>query len=106
MDPEPNDAMSASEISDQQKLEAPAAPPANDDLTIAEHLRKWRQREDGGGMVDFSDDEGSSLRIPADRAERFVRDHGALHPGDYRARFGQDWRDDFRALGDPDREQQ
>jgi hypothetical protein len=104
LDPEPNDAMSEPEISDQQKLDQPAAPPANDDLTIAEHLRKWRQRE-GGGLVDFDDGEGSPIRIPADLAERFVKDHGALHPGDYRARFRRDWRDDFRALGDSDRDQ-
>lgn len=84
-----------SELSDQQTLAEPAAPNANDDLTVAEHLRVWRQRDSGDGLLVFNDGEGCSISLAQEAVEAFIAEHGALHPGDYHAKFGRDWREDF-----------
>lgn len=85
------------ELSDQQKLDPPAAPPANDDLTIAEQIRNWKQSS-GEGEDAYLVEGGDVIRVPEHTARQFVEDHGALHPGDYRSKYERDWREDFAAL--------
>ncbi|MCW1915869.1 hypothetical protein OJ996_19940 [Luteolibacter sp. GHJ8] len=87
------------ELSDQQTLAEPVAPKANDDLTIAEHLRLWLRSNSRDGLLVFDDGEGSSLSLAKESVDAFTEDYGALHPGDYQAKFDRDWRDDFAALG-------
>jgi hypothetical protein len=91
-------AMNTSGLSEQQQLESPSAPPANDDLTIAEHLRAWKQSSSDQAEDSYCNDAGEIVTVPGHVVQRFVEEHGALHPGDYRSRHGRDWREDFAAL--------
>ena len=84
-------------LSEQQRLDTPASPKANDDLTIADHLRAWQQSCSEGETC-FRDEAGETLRISEDAARDFVEEHGALHPGDYESKYQRDWREDFAAL--------
>ncbi|MCW1886037.1 hypothetical protein OKA04_14965 [Luteolibacter flavescens] len=85
-------------LSDQQKLATPAAPRTNDDLTIAEQLRLWKQPSGADGVYTFRDESGRVLDIEREDFSAFIEVNGPLHPGDYRARHDRDWRDDFIAL--------
>lgn len=88
--------MKTTDLSEQQRLEDPNSPRTNDDLTIAENIRIWSETSQEEGK--FVDETGDCLRIPNDRVEEFIERFGALHPGDYRAKFDRDWRNDFKAL--------
>jgi len=90
----------ASSLSEQQTLESSGRPAATDDLTIADHLRKWYQKFSGEGVSVFSDGENPPMRIPERKAQQFIKQFGPLHPGDYAAEHKRDWRDDFRELAD------
>jgi hypothetical protein len=94
--------MNAPEISDQQKLDEPSAPRANDDLTIAEHLRTWHRPGRGDGFETYDDGEHAPVRLPEHIAREFIERFGPLHPGNYREKFSRDWRDDFSALAGSD----
>ncbi|MEK7954332.1 hypothetical protein [Luteolibacter soli] len=90
--------MNTSALSEQQNLERPAAPPANDDLTIAEHLRASKVSRPLEGEDLYLDEAGEVIRVPEHLARKFVEEYGALHPGDYRSRYHRDWRHDFCSL--------
>ena len=87
-----------SDLSDQQQ-KASSGPAATDDLTIAEHLRIWRRETSKEVEETYSDGENPDFSIRAERARMFLEEFGPLHPGDYKAQFGTDWRDDFVKLG-------
>jgi hypothetical protein len=84
-------------LSSQQQLEPPATPPANEDLTIAEHLREWKQSATDAEDT-YRDEAGQLLHIPESAARKFVTEYGPLHPGDYLAKHRRDWREDFALL--------
>jgi len=86
-------------VSDQQKLD-PATKPATDDLTIAEHIKGMRRDWSGEGEVVYLDGDSAPVRIAEHKAKDFIEEFGPLHPGDYRAEYKSDWREDFRKLAD------
>lgn len=86
-----------SDLSNQQQ-EASSGPDATDDLTIAENLRVWKLESSGEGAVSYSDGENSPFSITVERAREFLEEFGPLHPGDYKAQRGSDWREDFIML--------
>lgn len=83
-------------LSEDQQIEA-SGPRPGDDLTIADHLRTWLQSSMEGESV-FSDGEHEPFRIADHKAAAFIKEFGPLHPGNYHAARGRDWRDDFRKL--------
>ena len=64
-----------------------------------EDLRIWRRETSKEDEETYSDGENPDFSIRAERARMFLEEFGPLHPGDYKAQFGTDWRDDFIKLG-------
>ncbi len=86
-------------LSQNQKLDPPPGPATHDDLTIADHLRAWQESTPHESREYYGDGTHPPVRVPEDKVEEFLKQHGALHPGNYREQYEHDWREDFLALG-------
>lgn len=83
----------------EQQTRRPEIPATHDDLTIAENVRGWKSDAPAEeGWISFNDGRGETLKLPLSRVDRFLHEFGPLHPGDYREKFGRDWREDFAKL--------
>lgn len=76
--------------------DAGSGPEPHEDFTIAELLKlRWLSDSENLEMTEYRDSKGRTHRISKANVARFLEQYGALHPGEYAAQEGCDWREDF-----------
>lgn len=78
------------------RSESSTGPGPHEDLTIADHLEMMGVEEKRHpGECCFENESGERRWISDQDLEQFIRHFGAVHPSDYFATHGHDWKVTF-----------